>query len=172
MSDARSSWRSKNARKLVLAASLAVGLQAGPIRAETVAEQLPPFTPLRYNEDYSYLRDPALRSGAWWERLKYLPFDSQGWAWLSIGDEIRFRYERYWANNFGSPPRPDEGYLRYRQLPYAGVHLGSNLTVFGQMQIAYGTRDRAAKNPFIDETGFDIVQGFVEWRSFGGAELQ
>jgi len=166
------SKRDEGLYQLVLAASLVVCLQAPPVRAQTAASQPPPFTPLRYNEDYSYLRDPARRSGAWWERLKYLPLDSQGWAWVSTGDEIRFRYERYWANNFGSPPRPDEGYLRYRQLPYVCLHLGSDLTVFGQMQIAYGTRDRAAKNPFIDETGFDIVQGFVDWRPFGAGESE
>jgi len=159
-------------RKLLLAASLVVGIQASAARAQTGPPEPPPFTPLRYNEDYSYLRDPALRSDAWWERLKYLPLDSQGWAWLSLGDEIRFRYERYWANNFGSGSKPDEDYLRYRQLPYVGLHLGADLTVFGQMQIAYGTREAAFKNPFIDETGFDVLQGFVEWRLPGTGDLQ
>ena len=106
MSEARSGRRAAGVRKLVVAGSVVVALlQGGSGRAETAANP-PPFTPLRYNEDYSYLRDPALRSGAWWERLKYLPLDSQGWAWLSVGDEIRFRYERYWANNFGSGSKP------------------------------------------------------------------
>jgi hypothetical protein len=170
VSDPGCGWRNSGLRKLVVAASVVGWLQAGAAAAQTMAAEPPPFTPMRYNEDYSYLRDPARRSGAWWERFKYLPLDAEGWAWLSIGDEIRFRYERYWANNFGSPPRPDEGYLRYRELPYLGVHLGSNLTVFGQLQIAYGTR--AVKNPFIDETGFDVVQGFVEWSPFRAGDVQ
>lgn len=96
MSDRRRSKLHEGMRKLVLAVSLVAALQASAVRGEAVAGKPPPFTPMRYNEDYSYLRDPSLRSGAWWERLKYLPLDSRGWAWLSLGDEIRFRYERYW----------------------------------------------------------------------------
>src|SRR5581483_10011004 len=103
-SDPRCGWRNSGLRKLVVAASVVGWLQAGAAAAQTIVAEPPPFTPMRYNEDYSYLRDPAHRSGAWWERFKYLPLDAEGWAWLSVGDEIRFRYERYWANNFGSPP--------------------------------------------------------------------
>ena len=158
-------------RKTVLTASLAVAVQVGSVHAQT-ASAPPPFTPLRYNEDYSYLRDRDQRSGAWWEPFKFIPFDSAGWAWLSVGDEVRFRYERYWANNFGSGSKPDEDYLRYRQMPYAALHLGSDFTVFGQMIVAYAARDPAVKNPFIDETGFDVLQGFIEWRAPLGGGLQ
>src|SRR5436305_3751018 len=40
------------------------------------------------------------------------------------------------------------------------------------MQISYCTLEPALKNPFIDETGFDVLQGFVEWRPVPGADLQ
>src|SRR4051812_41278926 len=40
------------------------------------AEQAPPsppkITPLKYTEDYSYLRDPKHGSGAWWEPFKFI----------------------------------------------------------------------------------------------------
>lgn len=46
---------------------------AGVVPAESSPPSPPPLTTLRYDEDYAYLRDPAARTGAWWEPLKYLP---------------------------------------------------------------------------------------------------
>lgn len=136
--------------------------------AAGASAQPPPFSPMRYDEDYrTWQIHPGGR-----ERLKYLLLDSTGRSWLSIGDEVRFRYERYWANNFGSARRPDEDYLRYRQLPYVGPHLGQDVTVFAQMQIAFAARDQAVKNPFLDQTAFDILQGIVEWRAVQAGDLR
>jgi hypothetical protein len=120
----------------------------------------------RYTEDYSYLRDPANRSGAWWERFKLLPLDQDGRLYVTVGDEVRFRYEHYTNNNFGSAAT--EGYLRYRQMPYADLHLGPEVRVFAQAIVAYGVRSRP-KNPFIDETGVEVLQGFVDWRIAAGS---
>src|SRR4051812_32140759 len=65
------------------------------------AQVVPPLTPLRYGEDYSYLADPAARSGAWWEPLKYIPLGSDPDFYLSLGGEARVRYEGYENNNWG-----------------------------------------------------------------------
>jgi hypothetical protein len=104
----RCEGRAKRMYKLVLAASLVACLQAASARAQTAAAQPPPFTPLRYNEDYSYLRDPARRSGAWWEPLKYLPLDSDGWAWVSPGQHRRKNPKSKRPGPAGqtSPPAP------------------------------------------------------------------
>lgn len=117
----------------------------------------------RFTEDYSYLRDPAKRSGAWWEPYKFVPLDPYGFAYLTFGNELRVRYERYWANEFGSGAKPSEGYLWFRDLPYADLHIGEDFRAFGQLITAYAGRSHLTKGP-VDETGVDLLQGFVDWR--------
>jgi alginate export protein len=143
-----------------------VALHAGGARADDAgAKPEPPrIGALKYDEDYSYLRDPDNRSGAWWERLKFVPLDSDGRVFLTFGDELRLRYEHYWNNNFGSGKLPTEDYLRYRQLPYVGLNLGPELRVFAELQAAYAARSPIVKNPFLDQTAIDLLQGFVDWR--------
>jgi hypothetical protein len=135
-----------------------VGAQ-GPSTAS--AAEPPPIVSLRYTEDYSYLRDPANRSGAWWEPYKFIPLDQHAFAYLTVGNEVRTRYEHYWNNDFSS--KPTEGYLWFRDLPYADLHIGSNFRVFGQLIAAYAARSPLSKGP-VDETGIDLLQGFVDWR--------
>jgi hypothetical protein len=110
------------------------------------------------------LRDPKNRSGAWWEPFKFIPLDPAGQTYLTLGDESRLRYEQYWNNNFGSTPVPVDPYLRFRDLPYADLHLGSDFRLFGQLMTAYGLRSPLTKNPETDETGVEVLQGFGDWR--------
>jgi hypothetical protein len=119
---------------------------------------------MRYTEDYSYPRHPSNRSGTWWEPFKFVPLDSAGRLYVTLGNEMRLRYEHYTNNNFGSGPKPTEGYLRFRMLPYAGLQLGPRLRVVGQLQAAWAIRSSLTKNPFLDQTGVDLLQGFAEVR--------
>jgi hypothetical protein len=146
----------------MVVAGLTVAIPAAVAQTVDTPPQPPAIGALRQDEDYSYLRDPRNRSGAWWEGLKFVPLDGTGWAYLTLGDEERLRYERYWNNAFGSAVRPDEDYLRYRLLPYADLHVGPHFRVFGQLQGAWSTRAALTKSPFTDETGLDLVQGFAD----------
>jgi len=61
------------------------------------AQQLPPhppYQPLRYDEDYSYLRDLTRRT-EFWDIIKYVPFNDKGKWYLSVGGEVRERYEYF-----------------------------------------------------------------------------
>lgn len=144
--------------------ALAWALLGAPALAQTSEPpEPPPLTSLRYDEDYSYLRDPAVRSGAWWEPSKYVPLDPSGAAYLTFGNEVRLRYERYWNNEFGGAPKTHDGYLWARALPYADLHLGPNVRLFGQFIAAYATGVEPRRSP-VDETGLDLLQGFAEVR--------
>ena len=50
------------------------GSGSQPEAETTGSNAAPPFKPtnLLYDEDYSYFRDPAKRTGAWWEPFKYI----------------------------------------------------------------------------------------------------
>src|SRR5580658_8013987 len=52
----------------------------------------------RYEEDYSYLRDPAL-STDFFDPLKFIPFDPDGDIYLTLNGETRFRLDdTSWKN--------------------------------------------------------------------------
>jgi hypothetical protein len=119
----------------------------------------PPIDPRRYTEDYSYLRDPDHRTGAWWETGKWIPLGNE--TALTLGAEVRARYERYRNNEFGDAAVPDEGYMLYRILPYASLILDPHVRAFAQLNLTASNRDANSISP-VDDTGNDVLQGFVD----------
>lgn len=144
-----------------LAASFAMIAAVAKAQQASPTMQPPVISTLRSTEDYSYLRDPANRSGAWWEPYKFIPIDEHAFIHLTVGNEVRLRHEHYWNNVFSV--KPTEGYLWFRELPYADLHIGPSFRIFGQLMAAYAARSRLTKSG-VDETGVELVQGFADWR--------
>lgn len=147
---------------MALAAVPQVTAQSAPAGAQTPHEAsaaTPGLTNLRFTEGYSYLRGPANRSGAWWEPFKYIPLNGTGDVYLTLGAELRFREEAYWNFNWGEVPV--DNYQWYRILPYADLHLGPYVRLFGQMIGAWTTGKETGISG-VDETGFELLQGFGE----------
>ena len=125
----------------------------------------PSIDPWRYTEDYAYLADPGQRTGAWWETGKWIVGERSA---LTLGAEVRVRYEHYRNNEFGEAAVPDEGYELFRTLPYADLRLGSRVRAFTQLNLTDAHRDADSIGP-VDDTGADLLQGFVD-TSFGSPE--
>ncbi len=90
---------------------------------------------LRYDEDWSFLKDPANRTELW-DPLKYISLGRPDW-YLSLGGETRQRYEIYDDYPF-SPLAPSDngGYYLMRYMLHGDLHLGRNVRVFGQLKSA------------------------------------
>ncbi|MGY3138296.1 hypothetical protein ACVWZM_008978 [Bradyrhizobium sp. USDA 4501] len=143
--------------------AFAVALPANALSAEVSGTENANVAPLkttllRYDEDYSYLRDPAKRTGAWWEPYKYIPLEFGDDAYLTLGLELRFREEAYRNFNWGELPVNE--YQWYRMLPYADLHFGPNLRLFGQMIGAWVTDKETVGG--VDATGIEVLQGFAD----------
>jgi len=151
--------------RCLLAVTMIIALETATPRAaraqSPVGHPPPRLTTLRYDEDYSYLHDPSVRTGAWWERFKYLPLNQAGDLYLSLGGGARLRYEWIKNNNWGEGPVADDGYLWYRALPYADLHLGRYVRAFGQLVVAFANDKEPSVTP-VDETGVDLLQGFID----------
>ena len=82
----------------VLAGQLLAGsaFAAGPDR--------PTFTSLRQDEDWSALCDPARRM-PWFDAIKCVPLGADRAAWLSLGGEVRERYEYTHNPLWGEDPQ-------------------------------------------------------------------
>jgi Alginate export len=133
-------------------------LLAGLVPLAVHAEEVP-LTNLRYDEDWSALQETR-QTG--WRQLKYLPLDSDGDGdtYLSIGGEVRARYEGFDQNLWGGASAPNDGYLWIRAMPHADLHAGP-ARVFVQGIAGYARGVGAGKGP-ADETGIDLLQGFAE----------
>lgn len=153
---ARRPWAALSVALLLLAA--VGGASAQPLPSPPGVP--PPFKLLRYDEDYRYLRDPAMRAD-FWDPAKYVPFGSPGW-FVSLGGEIRERFEDYSASNFGVPGPRGDGYLMHRALLHADLHAGESLRAFVQLgnQLAMG-KD-VTTPPYVDQ--LDVQQAFVDLR--------
>lgn len=132
-------------------------------------ETTPEFTPCRYDEDYSYLADPARRDGEWWEPLVYLPLAADGSPSLSTGLELRLRYEGYRNDAWSTAEEADHDYLWWRALPYVGLE-ADGLRLFVQLIAAAESGDEAGTSA-IDEDRADFLQAFAELGTSSSAEL-
>jgi Alginate export len=122
---------------------------------------------MRQLEDYRYLAEAGNRQGAWWERLKYIPFGrSPDAPFLTFGGEVRLRYELIDNTDFGSGPQGSGGYLLTRFMPYAALTLpnlpaGWELQLFAQLEAAFDNYDERGPGP-IDQDDFDVLQAFAK----------
>jgi hypothetical protein len=122
------------------------------------AWQAPTLTITRYDEDWSDLADAEKRDHHWTGPFKYVPLGDD--AWVSTGIELRARTESYQNNLWGSAEAPDDAYLWLRAMPYVDLHVGK-VRAFVQPIVATSIGVAPSASP-IDETGADLLQGFVE----------
>jgi hypothetical protein len=134
---------------------------AGAQQSPTAVSGAPPYKLLRYDENYRYLQDPTMRID-FWDPIKYIPIGSHNW-FLSLGGEVRERFEGYSAANFGVPGTTADSYRLHRVLVHADLHAGENARGFVQLgnQLSFGKN--AAAPPYLDR--LDVQQAFLDVRA-------
>lgn len=163
-------------RRRMAAAVLGVGLPAVVLgqtslptspRPGSGAGPQPPYTQMRWDEDYTYLRDPAKRTD-FLDPVKYVPLGDDPANYLSFGGSARYRYELFNNNNFGAGPQDDTGYHLVRLFAHADLHLGP---VRGFVQLKSAMEDGRSGGPRpIDADEFDVQQAFVDLKIPLGAD--
>lgn len=124
------------------------------------APAVPAYTPVRWNENYSYLKDTTRRSD-FFDPVKHIPLSGDGSAYLSLGGQFRYRYEYFDENNFGRGRQDDNGFHLIRFMGHADLQLGKHLRVFGQF-ISALEEDRDGGPRPLDANEFDLHQGFAD----------
>jgi len=115
----------------------------------------------RWQEDWSVLADPDLRTEPF-DALKYIPLAAGDPAsYLSFGADLRERYEANDAPLFGTGKNRDQHYVLQRAQIHADLHPDAHWQVFLQLEddIAPG------KKPIlpVDKSPPDIRQAFVTY---------
>ena len=131
-----------------------------PQDAKSATRNTPPYALLRQDEDYRTLRDPANRKD-WWDPLKYIALNHSGSQYLTLGGEVRERYEYYNHPGFGQAPQ-DDGYLLQRYMFHADLHLGDRTRFFVQFKSGLVAGNRYAPHP-PDEDDLDTHQLFGDF---------
>jgi hypothetical protein len=134
--------------------------QAGDASAPPAGTTPPGYKFLRYDEDYRYLKDSSARAD-FWNPVKYMPLTGAD-NYISLGGEIRERFEDYSAANFGVPGRVADSYLLHRILLHADLHFGERVRTFTQVGTYRAFGKNAAAPPYSDQV--DLQQGFVDVR--------
>jgi hypothetical protein len=125
----------------------------------------PEYKLLRYEEDYSYLKDPGRRAD-FWDPIKYIALCGHADWYLSLGGELRERYEFYHNQNAGLAPANAQGNnedLLQRYYFHADLHLGPYLRFFGQVVTGLEGGRIGGPRPDIDRDAFGVHQAFADF---------
>jgi hypothetical protein len=125
----------------------------------------------RWQEDWSALADPALRTQPL-DRLKYLPLSAEApRAYVSLGATLRERFETNDAPQFGVSSNQGDSWLSQRLQVHADAHLGDHWEVFTQLEDvrAFGKRVIGGA----DQNRLDLRLVFVAYsRTFAGGTFK
>ena len=154
-----------------LAVPLALIFVQRPLIAAEAVEQgggPPQYASLRYDEDYSYLKDASLRAD-FWDPLKFISFNHARDIYLSVGGEARERYEYFSAYNWGAGPQTPNGYWLQRYMLHTDWHLGSHLRIYQEFESSLETGRNGGPRPNIDENQLEVKQLFADLSFFENA---
>jgi hypothetical protein len=124
-------------------------------------EERPAFQTLRYNEDWTFLRDASQRTD-WLDPAKFVPLEGTN-VHFSFGGEARLKYELYSEPVFNQRPADENGFLLQRYLVHADLHATPYFRVFGQLQSSLEDFRNGGPRP-ADRDDLDFHQAFFDAR--------
>jgi hypothetical protein len=116
------------------------------------------FKPLRYDEDYSYLKKDSTLN--WYKRSKYIPLSKNNPAYISFGGEIRYQYFTIKNADWGDAAADGDDFLFSRFLLHADLHAGTHFRAFVQLQSSM-TNGKTATSP-VEEDPLELHQAFID----------
>lgn len=124
------------------------------------AAERPGYQTLRYNEDWSWLRDPERRSDLF-DPLKHVAPATGSNTYLSLGGEARLKYERYDEPVLNQQPEDRDGFLLQRYLLHADLHVTRRFRAFAQLQSSLEHGRTGGPRP-TDRDDVDLHQAFFD----------
>ena len=121
----------------------------------------PVYKQLRYDEDWSFLKDKTNRAD-YLDRLKYIPLGRENW-YVTLGGEARPFYEYFKNENFGSAANDKNGWILQRYMLHADFHAGEKVRIFAQVKSGLiNTRRGGARGADLDK--LDLNQLFFDYK--------
>jgi hypothetical protein len=121
-----------------------------------------PYSVERWDEDYSYLKDPGQRTD-FFDPIKYIPLNADGDWYLSLGGQARYRFDYFNNTSFGAGVQDENGFHLTRLLAHLDAHFGPNLRAFVQLNSGMADNRAGGLRPG-DADEFDLQQAFADLR--------
>ena len=122
------------------------------------------YRPLRFDDDVQAQREGCGKNGNRAACWKDRPLADQ--VRLTMGGDLRLRYEHTGNPRYGLQPQDRWGVLMYRSSIFADLRLGEHWRGFAQLASST-TNGRAAGPSAVDENRLDPTNLFIEWQSSG-----
>ena len=121
----------------------------------------PEFNLIRFDEDWSVLQHPELRTD-YLDAIKYIPLPEPG-SYLSIGGEFRGVFERLRNDNWSPLPYEVNSFGLQRYMLHLDAHLNPHVRLFVQLESGIEQGRPAGPRP-IDAKRLDFLNAFVDYR--------
>jgi hypothetical protein len=148
---------------LILAATVSLTGLTAQAQSENAGSPATPdrsYKLLREDDDWTFLRDRALRQDLW-DPIKYIPLRNHTDDWyLTIGGEAREVWEQIGNDNWGQQPYMN-GYLNERYTLSFEAHYGEHVRSFIELKSGLNSYRTGGPRP-IDEKKLDFQAGFLE----------
>lgn len=89
---------------------------------------------LRYDEDYSFLRNKPEQRQQYPFSYKFIPLNKQETSFLSLGGEVRWQFEHMRNPDWGLQNLEQDNYLFQRYIFHADFHFNDNFRIFSQIK--------------------------------------
>ena len=116
------------------------------------------FKLMRYDEDYSHLRDSAR---TFYNVLRYMPLSSSGKEFASFGGEARLELDLAQNEDWGARGIGRNVFLLQRYDLHVNIHLGSRIRFFSQLRSGLENGRKNGPRP-IDEDQLNVQNFFVD----------
>ena len=126
-----------------------------------VAQSLPAFRPIRYEEDYSFLRTDT--GSTWYPEFKYMPLNKTGNTFLSVGGDLRTRFTVSRNEKWGGAPVAKDAYWVNRALVHTDLRIDKRFRFFLQLQSGFvnGRNEQMTVLP-VEHNELEVHQLFAE----------
>jgi hypothetical protein len=114
----------------------------------------------RFDEDWSGLSDPSKRTDPF-DAIKWIPLNNDKSWYLTLGGELRERFESAHNPVFGLQPPLQNSYLLQRAVLLADLHLGQNVRTFVELVSGLAPGWNGTPPP-IQQDELDVLQAFTD----------
>jgi hypothetical protein len=148
------------ARQILRCVAIVIACIPRISHAQATQPSRPAYAPERYDEDWSFLRDPSKRTD-FFDPIKWIPLDKDGSSFLTLGGELRENFQDARNMEFGLPSPAHDANDFHRIFLFADIHLGPHFRTF--VDLVNGEIIPAMANPSpAEQDPLDLLQAFAD----------